>query len=131
MSDISLSKEERLLKNKNRIFLEYLNEISKNIMKDSYVELKKIEDFQNIEAHDVKTPENEKIYEIFEKEISTCFSKEQLRFFNRKIRNSYAFIVIGYMADDLGYEFKKIKTRQAYVERKKITYAYYSIIKKE
>jgi hypothetical protein len=130
LTNIVQLQEERLFQNKYKILLIMLNEILKIVKKDEYEEIFDILNFKNIEAHDMKTDETTKIYNILEKEILTCYTREQLRHGLRKLWKNYAFAVIGFMAEDIGYNFEKTHTKQITTNKKKVTHAYYAITKK-
>jgi hypothetical protein len=123
--------EERLYNNKYNVFLIMLNDILKNIKKESYVEIENISDFKDICAFDIKTDENEAVFANLEKEILCFYSRQQLRHTTRKMRLHYIFSAITFMAEDLGYEFIKTKTKYTKIGTKNTVYVYYSIVRRK
>ena len=130
---------ERLINNKHRVFINLLNAILKNINKDNYEEIKKIDEFVNIDRlyfcpkNKEKKDELNAIFSEMEKEILAFYTKEQLKHYQRESIKNYLSTCITYMAKDLGYEFKKTKRRDLTEivdgDKKIKIHRYYSIVK--
>jgi hypothetical protein len=134
VNNMDVSNDVELYQDKYRVFLKLLNRILKNIHKENFVAITKIEDFKNIFGKDIRNEEIEKIRELIDNEIIAYFDRDKLRHKQRGSRKYYTFCCISSMAEDLGYSFERTNrrdiTRKINGEIKKFTLLYYSVVKK-